>query len=181
MMFFWILILFIKKRNTNIKIENKAMYKSLISVSAFMIKNDYESSSSPLVVVFQNALITEFQLEIWEFTKHISSLHTWCRIKIVKKMRKPASSLNFGHHLRFQFKTQFLLFQLSRVLENNNNNKTNPCSWNKIPTENRPASGGVVVLKINRREVPGSNPDRACRLRCSEFSVFFIENRINTD
>ena len=28
----------------------------------------------------------------------------------------------------------------------------------------RPTSGGVVALKTERRDVPGSNPGRACRL-----------------
>ena len=43
-----------------------------------------------------------------------------------------------------------------------------------------PTSGGVVVLKIGRREVPGSNPGRACRPRRSVFSVIFSETRVNT-
>ena len=41
-------------------------------------------------------------------------------------------------------------------------------------------SGGVVALKTGRREVPGSNPGRACRPSRSEFSVIFSENRLNT-
>ena len=36
-----------------------------------------------------------------------------------------------------------------------------------------PTSGGVVTLKTGRREVPGSNPGRACRTIRSEFSVVF--------
>ena len=43
-----------------------------------------------------------------------------------------------------------------------------------------PTSGGVVTLKTVRREVPGSNPGRACRPSCSEFSVVFFEPRVNT-
>ena len=42
-----------------------------------------------------------------------------------------------------------------------------------------PTSGGLVALKTGRREMPGSNPDRACRPSCSEFSVVFSETRIN--
>ena len=40
----------------------------------------------------------------------------------------------------------------------------------------RPTSGGVVTLKIGRRELPGSNPGRACRP--SLFGVFrgFLRN-----
>ena len=35
--------------------------------------------------------------------------------------------------------------------------------------------------KTGRREVPSSNPGRACRPTRSEFSVVFSENRVNTD
>ena len=45
----------------------------------------------------------------------------------------------------------------------------------------RPTSGGVVTHKTGRREVPGSNPGRACRSSRSEFSVAFSETRVNTD
>ena len=41
-------------------------------------------------------------------------------------------------------------------------------------------SGTAVTLKTGRRELPGSNPDRACRPRRSEFSVVFSETRVNT-
>ena len=37
-------------------------------------------------------------------------------------------------------------------------------------------SGGAVMLKTGRREVPGSNLGRACRLSRSEFSVVFLRN-----
>ena len=40
---------------------------------------------------------------------------------------------------------------------------------------NGPTSGGVVTLKISRREVPGSDPGRACRP-----IVVFSETRVNT-
>ena len=43
-----------------------------------------------------------------------------------------------------------------------------------------PTSGGVVTLKTGRREVPGSNPGRACRPSRSEFPVVFSETRVNT-
>ena len=41
-------------------------------------------------------------------------------------------------------------------------------------------SGTAVTLKTERREVPGSNPGRACRPSRSEFSVVFSETRVNT-
>ena len=44
----------------------------------------------------------------------------------------------------------------------------------------RPTSGEAVTLKTGRREVPGSNPGRACRPSRSEFSVVFSETRVNT-
>ena len=37
-----------------------------------------------------------------------------------------------------------------------------------------PTKGGMVALKTRRREVPGSNPSRACRSSRSGFSVFFF-------
>ena len=43
-----------------------------------------------------------------------------------------------------------------------------------------PTSGTAVTLKTGRREVPGSNPGRACRPSRSEFSVVFSETRVNT-
>ena len=43
-----------------------------------------------------------------------------------------------------------------------------------------PTSGGVVTLKTGRRQVPGSNPGRACRPSHSEFSLVFSETRLNT-
>ena len=43
-----------------------------------------------------------------------------------------------------------------------------------------PTSGSAVTLKTGRREVPGSNPGRACRPSRSEFSVVFSETRVNT-
>ena len=42
-----------------------------------------------------------------------------------------------------------------------------------------PTSGTVVTLKTGRREMPGSNPGRACRPNRSEFSVVFSETRVN--
>ena len=45
----------------------------------------------------------------------------------------------------------------------------------------QPTSGGVVALTTGRREVPGSNPGRACLPSRSEFSVVFSETRVNTD
>ena len=41
-------------------------------------------------------------------------------------------------------------------------------------------SGTAVTLKTGRREVPGSNPGRACRSSRSEFLVVFSETRVNT-
>ena len=43
-----------------------------------------------------------------------------------------------------------------------------------------PTSGGMVTLKTERREVPGSNPCRACRPSRLEFSLVFSEIRVNT-
>ena len=43
-----------------------------------------------------------------------------------------------------------------------------------------PTSVGEVTLKTSRREVPGSNPSRACRPSRSESSVVFSETRANT-
>ena len=43
-----------------------------------------------------------------------------------------------------------------------------------------PTSGTAVTLKSGRREVPGSNPGRACRSSRSEFSAVFSETRVNT-
>ena len=43
-----------------------------------------------------------------------------------------------------------------------------------------PTSGGVVMLKTGRRELPGSNPGHACRPNRSEFSMVFSETRVNT-
>ena len=42
-----------------------------------------------------------------------------------------------------------------------------------------PTSGTAVTLKTGRREVPGSNPGRACQPTRSEFSVVFSETRVN--
>ena len=42
-----------------------------------------------------------------------------------------------------------------------------------------PTSGRVVMLKTERREVPGSNRGRACRPSGSEFSVVFSETCVN--
>ena len=36
-----------------------------------------------------------------------------------------------------------------------------------------------TILKAGRREVPGSNPNRACRPSRSDFSVVFSETRVN--
>ena len=47
-------------------------------------------------------------------------------------------------------------------------------------THSCPTSGSAVTLKTGRREVPGSNPSRACRPSRSEFSVVFSETRVNT-
>ena len=44
----------------------------------------------------------------------------------------------------------------------------------------RPTSGTAVTLKTGRRELPGSNPGRACRPSRSEFSVVFSETRVDT-
>ena len=44
----------------------------------------------------------------------------------------------------------------------------------------RPTSGTAVTLKTGRREVPGSNPGRACRPSHSEFSMIFFETSVNT-
>ena len=49
-----------------------------------------------------------------------------------------------------------------------------------ITIQNCPTSGKVVALKTTRREVPGSNPCRACGPRLSEFSLVFPETRIDT-
>ena len=49
----------------------------------------------------------------------------------------------------------------------------------KFLNRNSSTSGGVVTLKTGRREVPGSNPGRACRPTRSEFSVVFSETRVN--
>ena len=38
----------------------------------------------------------------------------------------------------------------------------------------------VVTLKTGKREVPCSNPGRACRPSRSEFSVVISETRVNT-
>ena len=40
-------------------------------------------------------------------------------------------------------------------------------------------SGSAVTLKTGRREVPGSNPGRACRPSRSEFTVIFFETRVD--
>ena len=45
-----------------------------------------------------------------------------------------------------------------------------------IPKEVRPTSGGGIALKTSSREVPGSNPGRACRPSRSEFSAVFLRN-----
>ena len=50
----------------------------------------------------------------------------------------------------------------------------------KVSIENSPTSGTAVTLRTGRREVPGSNPGRACRPSHSEFSVVFSETRVNT-
>ena len=42
-----------------------------------------------------------------------------------------------------------------------------------------PTSGRVVMVKTERREVPGSNLGRACRPSHSEFSVVLSETRVN--
>ena len=41
------------------------------------------------------------------------------------------------------------------------------------PGLNSPTSGGVILLKIGRRKMPGSNSGRACRPSRSEFSRGF--------
>ena len=43
-----------------------------------------------------------------------------------------------------------------------------------------PTRGRVVTLETRRREVPGSNPGRACRSSRSEFSVAFSETCKNS-
>ena len=43
-----------------------------------------------------------------------------------------------------------------------------------------PSRGGMVTLKTGRREVPDSNPGRACRPSRLEFSVVFSETRVST-
>ena len=51
----------------------------------------------------------------------------------------------------------------------------------KVPYLRRPRqwrSGSA--FKAGRREVPGSNPGRACRPSRLEFSVVFSETRVNT-
>ena len=48
-----------------------------------------------------------------------------------------------------------------------------------LPLHIRPTSGIAVTLKTGRREVPGSNPVRACRPSRSEFSVVFSETLVN--
>ena len=40
--------------------------------------------------------------------------------------------------------------------------------------------GTEVTLRTREREMPGSNPGRACRPSRSEFSVVFSETRVNT-
>ena len=55
-----------------------------------------------------------------------------------------------------------------------------PSSSPNINPIEGPISGGVVTLKTGRREVPGSNPVRACRPSHSEFSVDFSETGVNT-
>ena len=42
-----------------------------------------------------------------------------------------------------------------------------------------PTSGSAKTLKTGRREVPGSNPGRACRPIRLQFSVIFSETRVN--
>ena len=49
-----------------------------------------------------------------------------------------------------------------------------------FPTVSSPTSGTAVTLKTGRRDVPGSNPGRACRPNRLEFSAVFYETRVNT-
>ena len=58
--------------------------------------------------------------------------------------------------------------------------KTNNSSYDSFFYILRPTSGSAVTLKTGRREVQGSNPGRACRPSCSEFSVVFSETCVNT-
>ena len=44
-----------------------------------------------------------------------------------------------------------------------------------------PPSGGVVMLKTGKREMPGSNPSRTCQPSHSEFTAVFSEIRVNTN
>ena len=44
----------------------------------------------------------------------------------------------------------------------------------------RPTCDEVATLKTGRRDVPGSNLGRACRLSLSDFSVVSSEVRVNT-
>ena len=48
-----------------------------------------------------------------------------------------------------------------------------------FPRKSRPTSGIAVTLKTGRREMPGLNPSRACRLSRSEFLVIFSETLAN--
>ena len=57
----------------------------------------------------------------------------------------------------------------------------NSCYTENLHKTNSPSRGGVVTLKTGRREVPGSNPGRACRLSRSEFSAVFSETGVNID
>ena len=42
-----------------------------------------------------------------------------------------------------------------------------------------PTSGTAVTLKTGRRDMPGSNPGRACQPSRSEFPVVFSETSVN--
>ena len=49
----------------------------------------------------------------------------------------------------------------------------------RIMYDTGPNSDGVVTLKTGRREVPDSNPGRACRPSRSEFFLVFSETHVN--
>ena len=71
----------------------------------------------------------------------------------------PNLKFHFAIEIFNQFKVCVLVGSLTPPLEANT-----PLGWG-------PTSSRVVTLETGRREVPGSNPGRACRLSRSEFSM----------
>ena len=95
---------------------------------------------------------------------------------------------NFFQFLHHRFSYDFFKLKMKFFLKNSlilailssSIRMLKPQTTTDFQSSLAPTSGGMVTLKTGRRQVPGSDPGRACRLSRSEFSVAFSENYVNT-